>query len=300
MHKTCLIFNPTAGGARRKKLFEELKRRALDVEFVATQAQGGGTDVAAKLCKEGFETFIAAGGDGSINDVLNGISPFLLDAGRKLRLGVLPLGTANVFARELGIPLNFMEAWSVIEKGQSRLVDLGFVNYGESHSGFPMSRSFIQLAGIGFDARAVELADLKRKRYLGALEYVFAGLKVALGPAFHVIVEANGERHEGVFAAIGNGRYYGGSFTLFPNASLDDGKLNVCLFQSGGLFSSLRYALGVLRGSHTEFRDVKYFTAQTLRVSSPKLTPFEVDGEFIGHVPAVFCVLPRALEVIVP
>lgn len=298
MHKTCLIFNPTAGGARRRKLFDELKARARDVAFVATQAPADGVRLASQLARDGFDTFIAAGGDGSINEVLDGIITHLVEPQRQLRLGVLPLGTANVFARELGIPLDCRKAWEVIERGHTRRVDLGSVCYQESQ--FPRSRYFIQLAGIGFDARAVELVDLKRKRYLGPLEYVWAGLKVALGPAPRLVVEANGERHQGVFVAVGNGRFYGGPFTLFPRAELDDEKLNVCVFQRGGLISYFRYALGVIRGAHTEFRDVKYFTAQTFRVTSHQMTPFEVDGEFVGHVPADFGILPRALEVIVP
>lgn len=279
-------------------MFEELKARARDVEFVATKAPADGTRLASQLARDGFDTFIAAGGDGSINDVLGGIVPHLFGAKRHVRLGILPLGTANVFARELGIPLDSRKAWEVIERGHTRTVDLGSVSYQESP--FPLSRHFVQLAGIGFDARAVELVDLKRKRYLGPLEYVWAGLKVALGPAPRLVVEANGERYEGVFVAVGNGRFYGGPFTLFPRAEIDDGKLNVCIFQRGGLISHLRYALGVLRGTHTEFHDVKYFTTQTFRVTSHKTAPFEVDGEFIGHVPADFGILPRALEVIVP
>jgi diacylglycerol kinase (ATP) len=296
MHKTCLIFNPTAGGERGRKFIEELRREATGVTFAATVQAGDGETLAAQHAREGFTTLVAGGGDGTINEVINGLMS--VNSGEGVRLGVLPFGTQNVFASELGISHKPREAWNVIEQGRTRRIDLPRVSC--QRNGGSAQRFFVQLAGAGFDARAVEVVDLERKKFLGPLEYVIAGLRVAAEPAPQLRVEADGERLEGRFVIVGNGRFYGGPFALFPNAANDDGKLDVCVFQNGGYLDFLRYFQGILRGVHPDFDDVKLLSVERLRISSATRVPLEVDGEFLGVLPCAFDVVPRALDVIVP
>ncbi len=295
MHKTCLIFNPTAGGTRGRKFIETLKGGVGGVTLAATETVGDGEKLAARYARAGFTTIVAGGGDGTINEVINGVMS--VNAGAGVRLGVLPFGTQNVFATEMGVSAKPDEAWSAVTRGRTRRIDLPRASC--QRDGGRAQRFFVQLAGAGFDARAVEEVDLERKKLIGPLEYIIAGLKVAAEPAPLLQIEADGARLEGRFALIGNGRFYGGRFALFPNAANDDGKFDVCVFQRGGYLDFLRYFQGILRGVHPEFEDVKLLSVERLRISSETRVPLEVDGEFFGVLPCEFDLLPRALEVIV-
>jgi YegS/Rv2252/BmrU family lipid kinase len=216
------------------------------------------------------------------------------------------LGTANVFARELGIPLDFAGAWAVIERGRTRVIDLPLARFGGEE------RYFVQLAGVGLDAATVRAASWGLKKRIGPLSYVWAGLKTV--SRRHAVVEVGLENvrqladARGVAVLIGNGRFYGGPFKLFPEAKLDDGRLDVCVFENAGYLNVLRYAQAALRGAHTRLRDVQYFRSDQFicRAASPDsedgaaTIPFELDGEDVGQAPVQFSVLPRALRVVVP
>ena len=153
----------------------------------------------------------------------------------------------------------------------------------------------MQLAGVGFDARAVRAASWELKKKIGPLSYVWAGLKVLHEPASQI--EVTGGYH-GHAVFVGNGKFYGGRFRLFPKAKLDDGLLDVCVFERAGYLDLLRYGHGILRGSHIRLRDVHYFQAREFVCTGA--TPFELDGEDAGNAPVKFSVKPRALRVIVP
>jgi len=233
---------------------------------------------------------LAAGGDGTINEVINGIGT------SGTALGVLPLGTVNVFAHELRIPRKLDAAWAVIHGGHTRTIDLARTQANGS------TRYFVQLAGVGFDAHAVRTASWDLKKRIGPLSYVWAGLKALSKPhpPIEISVNGSGPLGSGVAVLVGNGRFYGGPFALFPKARLDDGLLDICVFRTVGYWDVLRYGQGILRGVHIGFGDVKYFQAENLacRVTGP--TPFELDGEDAGDAPVTFSVVPRALRVVVP
>jgi diacylglycerol kinase (ATP) len=239
---------------------------------------------------EGYRAVVAAGGDGTINETINGIGA------SGAALGVLPLGTVNVFAHELGIPGGIEAAWAVIESGRTRLIDLARAEADGS------TRHFVQLAGVGFDARAVRAASWQLKKILGPLSYVWAGLKTIASPSVNVEIstDGGGRRGHGEAVLVGNGRFYGGPFALFPKARLDDGLLDVCVFEKCGYFDVLRYGQGILRGAHLGLRGVQYFQTGRLTCGAPTPTPFEVDGEDAGEAPVTFSVAPRALKVMVP
>ena len=169
----CVVFNPAAKGERAKgsccHLDEFGSRCALKLTAAAGEARG----LAAEAVEEGFLTVVAAGGDGTVNEVLNGIGD-ARDGFRRARLGVLPLGTVNVFARELTIPTRLRQAWQSLLAGRETLIDLPKVEFGVT--GQTQSRYFAQLAGAGLDARAVELVHWPLKKRIGPLAYVWAGM----------------------------------------------------------------------------------------------------------------------------
>jgi diacylglycerol kinase (ATP) len=291
MDKLFVIFNPAARGEKSRRVHRFLETKAgTSVTVAPTQRTGDAKLLAARAVKDGFKVIVAAGGDGTINEVINGIGT------SRAVLGVLPLGTVNVFAQELHIPRRVALAWAVIEGGHTRTIDLACA---ESNG---TTRYFVQLAGVGFDARAVRAASWELKKKIGPLSYVWAGLKTLSTPHVRVEVSANGHGPlgGGVAVLIGNGRFYGGRFALFPKARMDDGLLDVCVFEKCGYWDVLRYGHGILRGVHIDLGDVRYFQAERVVCRAPSATPFELDGEDAGDVPVTFSVVPGALRVVVP
>ena len=233
MDKLFVIFNPAARGEKSQRVRRFLETKASSsVTLAPTQRADEARLLAARAVSDGYRVIVAAGGDGTINEVVNGIGT------SGSALGVLPLGTVNVFAQELGIPRQLEAAWALIQHGRPRTIDLA---RAESHGAV---RYFIQLAGVGFDARAVRTASWELKKKIGPLSYVWAGLKTLSVPHARIEVSANGNGSAaGVAVLIGNGRYYGGRFTLFPKARMDDGLLDVCVFETCGYLDVLRYGI---------------------------------------------------------
>lgn len=291
MTRHFVIFNPVARGEKSRRLRQFLESKTNDhVTLAPTEKSGDAKRLAAQAVADGQEVIVAAGGDGTINEVINGIGS------SGVPLAILPLGTVNVLAQELGIPKKMDDAWAVAEHGGIRTVDLACA---ESNGA---KRFFAQLAGVGLDARAVRAASWSLKKKIGPLSYLWAGLKTLRERPIpvDVRVDGTGQSARGMAVLIGNGRFYGGPYRLFPQAQMDDGLLDVCVFENSGSFDVLRYGQGILRGVHTEFSDVEYFQAKEFVCTAAQPVPFELDGEDAGEVPVRFSVIPRALRVMTP
>lgn len=289
---TCIIFNPTARGDRAQARLRQLRELAVGATFLPTKETGHAVALAEQAARDGCGTVVAAGGDGTINEVLNGLMRVPSDA--RPRLGVVPVGTANVYARELGLPLFVDAAWRVIAAGHERRVDVGVAREAGGER-----RYFAQLAGAGFDAMAIATLDLKLKKRINWLSYVITGFRTVARGLPRVTVTADDRRCEGCFVFVGNGRFYGGSYRMFPEARLDDGMLEVCVFEGGRVLDVLRYIPRVLTASHPKLADVHYFRTRQVRVESPQPAATELDGELWKDCPAEFSVEPGALRVVV-
>ena len=295
--RTCVIFNPVAKGDKARRLRSHLDEIGRHAALKLTRCAGDAGPLAAEAVREGFEIVVAAGGDGTLNEVLNGMAA-VTGGLERARLGVLPLGTVNVFARELRLPMNLDAAWSVIRRGRDTLIDLPGVEFGPPES--RRSRWFGQLAGAGLDARAIELVDWQLKKRIGPLAYVYAGLK-ALGARKPTLTAAgSGGNFEGQLILVGNGRLYGGNFRTFPEARMDDGKLDVCVFPRVNFFTLLLCAAPLLLRQRLPERAVRRFQATTFTLNGPSAATFELDGELAGQLPVKFSIQPRCLRVIVP
>ena len=291
MDKLYVIFNPAARGEKSQRVRRFLEAKAdASVTLAPTERVGDARLLAARAVAEGHHIIVAAGGDGTINEVVNGMN------GSGAALGVMPLGTVNVFAKELRIPHKIEAAWRVIQDAHTRMIDLACAEAGGT------KRYFVQLAGVGFDAQAVRVASWELKKKIGPLSYVWAGLKTlsAKCPQVEVSLNGSGPRAVGAAVLVGNGRYYGGRFALFPKARMDDGLLDVCVFAKCGYLDVLRYGQGILRGAHIDLGDVEYFQTKHLVCNAPGVTPFELDGEDAGDAPVAFSIAPHALRVVVP
>lgn len=292
--KRCrVILNPAARSEKAGRISLGSFPKSCRVEVVLSRAAGHATELARRAVEEGIEVVVAAGGDGTVNEVANGI------VGTEAALGVLPLGSVNVLARELGIPRRMVGAWKVIAGGRARRIDLGKITC--QVAGRSKVHYFTQLAGAGLDAKAVQQVTRAQKRIWGPLSYVFAGLKIAAQRAPPVLVEMDGRSAiEGACVIFGNGRFYGGPFAVLKRARIDDGWLDVCVFQQNGYWNLLNYLQGVVRRIHTGFKDVSYAKARRARLTSASEVPVEVDGEMLGFLPAEIEVIPLGLKIMVP
>ena len=248
-----------------------------------TGAPGDARLLARQAAEEGFRVVVAAGGDGTINEVVNGL------VGTDAVLGILPVGTMNVFAAELGLPTAIDQAWAVIRERHTRHVDLVRAN----------EQYFVQLAGVGLDAQVVQATSRTLKKNFGPLSYLISAAQIAARRPPQLIIEHDNVRQEGSFVLIGNGRYYGGPVAFFKDARIDDGKLDVLIFKNLGYLDIARYLGTILMGSHTDLADVEYFQTRQVHVSSDQDVPVEVDGEVVTQLPVTFRISSRKLCVAV-
>jgi diacylglycerol kinase (ATP) len=292
-----LISNPNAGrGGRRRaaevaRFCELLAARGIEVETVTTNAPGDATRLAAGAAAGGAREVIVSGGDGTINEALQGL------AGTRLRLGIWPAGTANVLARELRLPFDAAGAADVIARGQTRRIYAGCAT--EDVSG--ERRYFFLMAGVGLDASVVERVRPRLKRRVGEGAFWVAGLShLARWRPVPFDVEIEGETYPATFAAFGRAAHYGGDLSVTPRARLDEPEFEICLVNSHSrlrFLQLLAHALG-REGIRRELPGVRYVRATRARATGE--ARMQVDGELTGRLPVTFEIAPVPVEVIAP
>jgi YegS/Rv2252/BmrU family lipid kinase len=292
----CIIFNPAAKGDKARWFRKHLDALATGAQLKPTTAPGGARPLAEQAVREGFDTIIAAGGDGTINETVNGMGD--ANGFEKARLAVFPLGTANVFARELGLPFRLPKAWQVIQEGKETRVDLGLAEWQEA--GQARQRYFIQLGGSGLDARSIELLDYNQKRRWGALAYILAGFRALREKKPAIRVETDGQTVIGELVLLGNGKRYGGPFQVFPHARLDDGKLDATIFPHANLRTLIRFGFDYLLCRREGIGGSRQLQATKIALKSEgnAKVPFELDGDNVGHLPLAVSACPKRLRVV--
>jgi YegS/Rv2252/BmrU family lipid kinase len=294
--RICVIFNPTAKGDKARNFRKQLGEFG-DAEMRATTHAGAAREMAKAAVEEGFETIVAAGGDGTLHEVVNGIGD-AANGCERCKFGVIPLGTVNVFALELGIPFKLREAWQIVRAGKERRIDLPEATFRVGEE--TRVRRFLQMAGAGWDARAVELVSWKLKKRIGRFAYVWAGLGALNPPKAPVVVRGGKDSETGDFILVGNGKFYAGKFPFLYKADLSDGHLDVTVFPKFQWASLAGNVMNFVFGRYFRPGCQPYFHATTLDITSDAVTPLQLDGELVGHLPARVTVLPKALRVIVP
>jgi diacylglycerol kinase (ATP) len=283
---TIVILNPAARGARTQRLRTQVENLARHAVVCTTSGAGDAERLARNAAVEGYEKIVAAGGDGTVNEIVNGI------AGHNVSLGLLPIGTMNVFATELGLPLNDLAScWQIIEQNRTHRVDLPRAN----------GQHFVQLAGVGLDAQAVKETSGAFKRSFGPLSYLISAVQVASRtPPVLRIESDDAATDEGSFVLVGNGRLYGGRFPFFKQAVMDDGLLDVIVFKRLNYLDIIRYLQDVVFTPQISSPEVEYFKTIHLRVTSDETVPVEIDGELVGNCPVEFKIRAGGLRVLTP
>jgi diacylglycerol kinase (ATP) len=286
VNKTFVILNPSARSDRARRAAERVRVLCGDASLCVTTRAGEAEALARRAAGEGFEKIVAGGGDGTVNEVVNGL------AGTDAALGLLPMGTMNVFANELGLPANDLgRCWDIVRADHTRLIDLPSAN----------GKHFVQLAGVGLDAQVVKETSLALKKSFGPLSYLISAAQIAgRRPPRLTIESENAVTEEGSFVLIGNGRNYGGPLPFFKRANMTDGLLDVVVFKQLGYLEIVKYLQNVIFTSAITLPEVEYFQTKYLRVSSEEEVPVEVDGELIDSCPVEFQIRERALKVLAP
>jgi len=285
MSSTLVILNPAAHSERALRKRAQVESLARDCVVCATTRTGEAELMARRGVEEGFDKIVAAGGDGTINEVVNGL------ADTDVTLGVLPIGTMNVFATELGLPVHDLEfCWNIVKGDSTRSVDLPRAN----------QKFFVQLAGVGLDAQVVQETSSQLKRNFGPLSYLISAAQIAARQPPRLFIQSeDASIDEGSFVLVGNGRLYGGRFPFFKHAVIDDGLLDVIVFKRLGYLEIIKYLQDVIFSSKIRVPEIEYFQTRRLRVDSDQSVPVEVDGELVGNCPVQFSLHERSLRVLV-
>lgn len=294
--KAILITNPRAGrgGSARARAVtrfcEYLRAHAIEIEVANTSAPHDATQLAARAVREGFREIIVSGGDGTINEALQGL------VGTNARLAIWPAGTANVMARVLKLPFDPEGAAAIFARGRTSVVRLGCATSERTEQ----RRYFFLMAGVGLDAVLADSVRPRLKRRIGEIAYWFSGLEylVRWQPQSFSI-EIDGETYPATFASIGKSPRYGGNLAITPRARLDAPDFEVCIVNSQ---SRLRYLLllsHAMRGGVSEdFSGVCFRRAVHVRAAGDALV--QADGEIIGRLPMTFEIIPDTLEIFIP
>lgn len=287
-----IIFNPAAGQAESLQKDLQASRDLLvgygwSVELRPTQGPGDGTRIAHEAAQAGLDIVIAAGGDGTINEVINGL------AGSQTALGVLPVGTVNVWAREIGFPLQPRATTEALLQAHIRQIDLGRVD----------QRYFLLMASVGFDAAVVNEVRPEEKRRLGVMAYAWRAISLGIrfrGMRVRVSMDGRVLRRRILMIVIGNTQLYAGFLKITARASIDDGLLDVCLIKGDNLLAVPLHLATILLQRYSFDPKFEYHRVRSIRIESRRSLPVQADGELIGQTPVTIQVVPGALRVLLP
>jgi diacylglycerol kinase (ATP) len=298
--KGMLIYNPVAGQYDLSSELDEVVGFLADHGWQTTLRQTRGAGDATTFAREavatGYDVVVSVGGDGTLGEVANGL------AFTNVRMGVLPVGTGNVWAHMLDVPVwtpmeptALFEAARILVEGQEHVIDLGKAQ----------NRYFVLWSGIGFDAEVAKGVEPHReiRRNLGNITYIVAMLARGLelsGTRATIVIDGKAMRQRIIMVLVSNAQFYGGTVRLAPQAQLDDGLLDVYVFKGDNMFDVLGHILMVLLGKQFENPNLEIYRAREVSVRANKPLAVQVDGDPVGFSPVTIKVVPRALRVLVP
>jgi len=295
-----LIVNPVAGAGKTGKKWPQIRRLlksiGLHFEHDLTEAPGHAIELAKSAVKKGYELVVSVGGDGTLNEVVNG----LYDAGniKEVMLGIIGTGTGSDYIRTIGIPRQHKEACQHLLNPRKLVVDLGVVEYGSN--GRMVKRLFVNLAGLGFDAEVVK-ATTQRFKALGSMPSYLMGLLTTFlfykNKEVSLKLDGKAEGRKVCTIMMSNGKYGGGSMLVAPQADPTDGLLDVLIIDDLTKPDLLWSLPRIYKGTHLTHPKVTIKRAREIEIQTKQQMSLQADGELLGETPARFRVLPAALNV---
>ena len=291
MKRVLVILNPMAGNSHQRRavaegMVEWRSRLGWRVRLRETRGAGDATAI-ARAEAGNYDLIVAAGGDGTINEVANGL------VHTPAALGALPIGTGNVWVRELHQSLNPLQAARQLAHGSVHQIDVGLAN----------DRYFLLMAGVGLDAAITQQVRSADKKRLGRLAYVIKSLPVIWrlrGTRTRIVIDGTPIKGNALFVLVSNSRLYGGVVNIAYRASLTDGLLDVCVMTGDTALAVPQLLLGILLRGYGKVPGLQYFQARHIEVACSHPLPVQVDGDHIGATPMTFTIAPRALRVLLP
>ncbi len=299
--KTELIINQTAGGGKARKLLPKIlkifNKIGLSYHISQTTCPGGATSLALQAADNGAEVIVSVGGDGTINEIINGI----LTSNNQPSLGIIPAGWGNDFIKSTSIPKDIYQACQVIKEGKTKTIDLALIN---------QQTYFANVCGIGFDAEITALANQIKTNHsnwksLSAYVYVFAAIKKLLSPipSFQLKITIDDQviEEDILFLAIANGRVEGGKFNIAPDARIDDGLLDIWIIQKMARGRCLRLLPKAIKGTHKDVPEVSFFRGKNILIEAYEPITAQVAGEIlIPQKKYQIKILPKKLNLVIP
>jgi len=288
MNKYLVILNPVAGNGEAKMILPILKKAldgsGINYEVVFSNKKGNITELAKNAVDSGFTDIIAVGGDGTVLEAFNGM------LFSKARLGIIPAGTGNDFARTLMIPRKTEEAIELIVNGHTKVIDVGKVN--DSY--------FLNVVGVGIDGEIVKSTEKIKTKIAGPAAYVMGTFKTLVSykcKDVKISIDDETIMRNLFLVAIGNGKFYGGGMKITPGAEIDDGKLEICIVNKLSKLRFTKLFSSVFSGNHKKYKEVEIFEGKKIIIDSNEKLPINADGNIIGLTPCCIEIIPKALEV---
>ncbi len=289
--KTIVIVNPEAGKRVFLSLYlpqvlKALERGGVALEVFTTRYPGHAARIVRRR-RQGLDFVTVFGGDGTVREVVKGLGE------NPLPVGIIPFGTVNVLALELGLSFNPLAAVATVLEGHTRRIDVGYMN----------DEPFLLMVSSGIDALAVHNVDLRAKRLFGRIAYLGSALWSAFNLRVRrvwISIPETGVRDRGYLAIIANSRYYAGPYKIAEKTRIDDGILDVLLFKRRSIGDTLLLLAGILIGRHRYLKDVVFYRGRVIEVGSRRRQKMQMDGDKAPSTPARVWVRKRFLPVIVP
>ena len=285
------LVNPSAGKGRYDHIVQIihhiLSNYSVKYDIVILKQKGEAISL-AKEGSENYDAIVAVGGDGTINEVFNGL------IGTKAIFGIIPAGTGNGFARSMGVPLRIEDACKLLMDGSIKVIDVGATN----------EKYFLGTAGMGFDAAIAAFAGKNLGHLRGMWLYFYAGVLTyfQFSPKLvNLRIDSQCFQIKPLIVAIANTKIYGGSALIAPDAESDDGLLDVCVIEEMGAFELAWHLPKLFKGTHIYLPKVSIHKCKSITINTEEPVPIHLDGEVIGSYSEIqFNVIPKAIRVIVP
>lgn len=299
-----VVVNPNAGNGKGKKDWDRISSLLLKVDpgFRAAFSEGKGhaSRLAEAAAEEGYRTIITIGGDGTLNEVLNGVLSHKASKPSEFSLGIIPVGTGNDWGRMFGIPLVYEGAVDVIAARQTMPHDVGVVTFYEEEK--KHTRYFINIAGVGFESVVVRKTNRQKEKGKSGKAIYLYNLLSSLVTYRHaeakLTIDGNTSESKIFSVNVGNGRYCGGGMRQTPDALPDDGMLDITVIKDIGKIEIIRSLKILYDGTILSHPKVDGYRAKKLLVESVTPLPVEADGETLGFTPAEFSVIPAGINII--